>query len=295
MCRDGGDRAARRRFTRLTAQGRREYRRFYWPAMNPFFFGSSRKQLFGVHHPPKAATTRSAGILLCYPFGDEYMRTHKASRQLAMMLAKAGYHLLRFDYFGTGDSAGAGEDATIAQWLEDVATAADELKEASGVTRISLVGLRLGATLAAQAVTSRTDVDDLVLWDPIVAGNGYVEELMAAPFSSPGPGGTRNRQATLGAAGFPVTPALRNGFDELDLARMPLESPRRIALVTSHERNDYTRLKEQLQAKRPGTFFHQLVPSPAPWIEVEKSNGAMVLPHQMIQTIVGHLTGNEPT
>lgn len=259
--------------------------------MNPFFFGSSRKQLFGVHHLPKAAASKPTGVLLCYPFGDEYMRTHKASRQLAMALARAGYHLLRFDYFGTGDSAGAGEDATVAQWLEDVATAADELKETSGVARISIIGLRLGATLASRAVASRTDVDDLVLWDPIVVGSGYAAELMAAPYSSPGAGGLQNRQATLGAAGFPVTPALRNGFDELDLTRMPLEAPRRILLMTSHEREDYARLRDHLLAQRPGAFAHRLVPSPAPWIEVEKSNGAMVLPHQMIQAIVGQLTG----
>ena len=263
--------------------------------MNPFFFGSSRKQLFGVHHPPKAATTRSSGILLCYPFGDEYMRTHKASRQLAMMLAKAGYHLLRFDYFGTGDSAGAGEDVTVDQWLEDIATAADELKETSGVARLSIIGLRLGATLAARAIATRTDVEDLVLWDPVVTASGYVEELMAAPFSSLGPGGIKDRQATLGAAGFPVTPALRNAFDEMDLSKMPLDAARRVALVTSHERPDYTLLKERLQAQRAQSFVHQLVPSPAPWIEMEKSNGAMVLPHQIIQAIAGHLTGNEPS
>jgi pimeloyl-ACP methyl ester carboxylesterase len=258
--------------------------------MNPFFFGSSRKQLFGVHHPSKATTARGTGVLICYPFGDEYMRTHKAARQLAMMLAKAGYHLLRFDYFGTGDSAGAGEDVTIAQWLEDIATAADELKEASGVSRISLVGLRLGATLAARAAAARTDVDDLVLWDPIVVAERYVDELMAAPFSSPGPGGTKDPNATLGAAGFPVSPALRAGFAEMDLSQMPLGSPRRVLLVTSHEREDYTRLRQHLEAQRPGGFIHQLVPSPAPWIEMEKSNGAMVLPHQMIQAIFAHLT-----
>ena len=48
----------------------------------------------------------------------EYMRTHKAVRQLTMMLAKAGYHLLRFDYFGTGDSAGDGEDVTVEQLMQ---------------------------------------------------------------------------------------------------------------------------------------------------------------------------------
>jgi pimeloyl-ACP methyl ester carboxylesterase len=258
--------------------------------VNPYFFGSSRKQLFGIHHPPtKSAAARSSGILLCYPFGDEYMRTHKAIRQLTMMLAKAGYHALRFDYFGTGDSAGAGEEVTVEQWLEDIAVAADELKESSGVARVSLVGLRLGAALAAQVATTRPDVEDLVLWDPVVAASRYVEELMAAPFSSVDPEGAADA-ATLGAAGFPVPPALRKGFEGLDLCRMDLTGPRRVFLVTSHDREDYLRLEQHLQEQRPGGFFRQLVPSPAPWIEIEKSNGAMVLPHKMVQAVAGYLT-----
>jgi pimeloyl-ACP methyl ester carboxylesterase len=260
--------------------------------VNPFFFGSSRQQLFGIHHPPKGATARSTGVLLCYPFGDEYMRTHKAMRQLTLMLAKVGYHVLRFDLSGTGDSAGDAEDVTIAQWLEDIAVAADELKETAGVSRISLVGLRLGATLAAHAATTRIDVDDLILWDPVVVARRYVDELMAAPYSTPGPGVSIDAEATLGASGFPVPPGLRAGLDSLDLLRALLPSPRRVLLVTSHEREDYTRLKEHLQAQRPQGFTCQMVPTPAPWIEIERSNGAMVLPHQIIQTIAGHLAGS---
>lgn len=262
--------------------------------MNPHFFGSSRKQLFGIHHPPKAQAARKSGIVLCYPFGDEYMRTHKAMRQLTMTLARAGYHALRFDYFGTGDSAGDSEEVTVEQWLEDIAVAADELKESSGVARVSLVGLRLGATLAAQVAATRKDVDDLVLWDPVVGAHRYVDELMAAPFSSPGPGGVMDAQATLGAAGFPLPPLLRKGFAGLDLCRMDLTAPQRVFLVTSHEREDYQRLEQHLQAQRPQGFLRQLVPSPAPWIEIEKSHGAMVLPHQMVQAVAAYLTEGAP-
>ena len=113
--------------------------------MNPFFFGSSEERLLGVHHPPRGRVPREVGVLLCYPLGQEYMRAHRAFRQLAMLLARRGFHVLRFDWFGTGDSAGAGEEGSIARWLEDARTAIDELKDTAGVTRVSLVGLRLGA------------------------------------------------------------------------------------------------------------------------------------------------------
>jgi uncharacterized protein len=261
--------------------------------MNPFFFGSSRKQLFGIHHPPKAKTGRASAVLLCYPFGDEYMRTHKAMRQLTLQLAKAGAHVLRFDYFGTGDSAGESEDGTIEQWLEDIAVAADELKEAAGVSRISMVGLRLGGTLAALAAAARTDVDDLLMWDPIVDGKSYFRELLIQPeyLRGPSPVTPPRADETVGAAGYPVTPALRAGLENLDLCNAPLRGPRRVLLVASHERDDYARLRQGLQSG--ATLLYQHVPSPAPWIEPEKSGGAMVLPHEIIQAIVSRLTESQ--
>src|SRR5918992_3821916 len=113
--------------------------------MNPFFFGSSQQPLYGVYHPPKARVPRRIGVVLCYPLWQEYMRAHRAFRQLAILLAKAGFPVLRFDYFGTGDSGGDSESGDVAQWTADVCTAIDELKDTAGVRSVSLVGLRVGA------------------------------------------------------------------------------------------------------------------------------------------------------
>ena len=43
---------------------------------------------------------------------------------------------------------------------------------------MGLLGLRLGATLAATAAESRPDVDRLVLWAPIVDGARYAQDLL---------------------------------------------------------------------------------------------------------------------
>ena len=44
-------------------------------------------------------------------------------------------------------------------------------------SRICLLGMRLGATLAASVAKNRKDVDALVLWDPVFEGCEYLDEL----------------------------------------------------------------------------------------------------------------------
>jgi pimeloyl-ACP methyl ester carboxylesterase len=92
-------------------------------------------------------------------------------RQLAVRLSQSGHHVLRFDYYGTGDSLGAERDGDVASWRDDIETAVTELKDMTGVAKVSLVGLRLGANLAAE-VSARhpDDIDSLVLWEPLPAG-----------------------------------------------------------------------------------------------------------------------------
>ena len=68
--------------------------------------------------------------------------------------------------------------------------------EAGGAPSVWAALQLLGATRAGQATAARTDVEDLVLWDTVVVGERYVDELMRAPFSDPGPGGTKDPRAT---------------------------------------------------------------------------------------------------
>jgi alpha/beta superfamily hydrolase len=150
--------------------------------VTPFFFGASDRRLYGTYDP--AATARSSGAsraaVICAPWGPDYVFMHGVLRRLAFSLSDAGVHVLRFDYFGVGDSAGEGEEASIVGWREDIAEAIEELKSMAGVQRIDLVGVRLGATMAAEVAVKRTDINSLVLWDPVVSGAEYVADLDAA-------------------------------------------------------------------------------------------------------------------
>jgi pimeloyl-ACP methyl ester carboxylesterase len=93
------------------------------------------------------------------------------------MLAQEGHHVLRFDYFGTGDSAGRVEEGSLSAWVEDIQQAALELREISGARQLSILGKRLGGALAIKACRAGLDAKRLVLWDPVVKGRDYVSEL----------------------------------------------------------------------------------------------------------------------
>ena len=154
--------------------------------MTPFYFGTGRQRLFGIYEPAVLTGRGKRGAVLCYPWGPEYVHAHRVMRQLAIRLASAGIHTLRFDFFGTGDSAGEMVDADLGTWEADIELAIEELLDIVGSARLTLIGLRLGATLAARVAARRPrDVDTLVLWDPILSGPDYLASLGATAAPAP--------------------------------------------------------------------------------------------------------------
>lgn len=200
--------------------------------MLPTYFESGGAQLFGMYHAAGRAPARRAGVLICPPFGHEYIRAHRALRQLAVGLSDRGHHVLRFDYFGCGDSDGDAAAADVGRWLGDITAAIDELKAVAGVSRVCLVGVRLGATMAAQAATVRQDVDALFLWDPVVDGSVFLAELedLQRRWLRGRPGSHQFARAAevTEVIGFEVAPRLRRSLVPLRLAEPQL--PRHVTV-----------------------------------------------------------------
>lgn len=159
-------------------RARREHQTQAFERARPVWFGRPDRPLLGWYHTPADGTAR-AGVVICPPLGREYLRCHYALRLLAEGLAARGLCALRFDYDGTGDSAGEEHDPDrVDAWIES-ATAAIDLVRESGVPAVDVVGMRLGATLAAEAALRLGDLDALVLWDPVVSGRAYLTEQRA--------------------------------------------------------------------------------------------------------------------
>lgn len=144
--------------------------------MDSFFFGP-RQSLYGAYHPASLETAApESAVLVCNAFGPDYMRSLRALWQLAEQAADRNVHVLRFDYFGTGDSHGLHSQANLDRWRDDVRQAADALRERSGLEQITLLGLRLGALVACD-MALHVAADRLLLWDAVSSGGRYFDRL----------------------------------------------------------------------------------------------------------------------
>lgn len=254
--------------------------------MQPFYFGTSQAQLFGMYHAPEATTARSVAVVMCQPIGHEYLRAHRAFRNLATALAGQGFHVLRFDYLGCGDSSGEAERTTVEQCLSDLAIAIDELKDMSGATKVALVGLRLGAAFAAITASRRRDVDRIVLWDPVLDGAAHIDALKTLQA-----GWLEDRLGTSAAPlasddellGFPLTDGGRRELAALRMLPPPSVRSRAVSLFVSEDHPAYLALQEQLAAVCP-TVTYAVVPGAGEWDRVDQAH-QILLPHAMVRAI----------
>jgi alpha-beta hydrolase superfamily lysophospholipase len=147
-------------------------------AAKPIYFDSGGDKLFGWLHEPIGGQTANVGLVICKPFGYEVMCSHMSLRAFADSAAEIGVPALRFDYCGTGDSADIEPEADQLQvWTKDVLAAIAELQRRTGIERVCLFGLRLGALLAVLAASQSKSVSSLVLIAPVISGRRYLREL----------------------------------------------------------------------------------------------------------------------
>ena len=144
----------------------------------PLFFPNGDRALFGVLHRPSAGADTRPAFVFCHPLGEEKLWTHRVFVSYARQLAAAGYPVLRFDLTGNGDSEGSFSDLSMATLCADLRCAIQEVRRLTGVTAVSLLGLRLGANVAMTVAEDATDLRHLILWSPITDGERYLQELL---------------------------------------------------------------------------------------------------------------------
>jgi amino acid adenylation domain-containing protein len=227
----------------------------------PLFFGDP--QLFGFFHPASSKVASDAALLVCPPLGHEHTRAYRAVQSLCDAAARAGVAAFRFDYTGVGDSSGELSNGGLDVWCADVLRAAGELRSRSGAREVHVVGLRLGAALAALALKragrETPAVSSLCLWDPVLSGGellkvaaGFQDAFVRDPgrFSEE----TMRRLAARRAAvedpilGYSFSAPLRRSLEELDQRRAEAWPAVPIRAVLSERAGGWEELATRLEA-----------------------------------------------
>jgi pimeloyl-ACP methyl ester carboxylesterase len=261
--------------------------------IQPFYFGAPEKPLFGCYHAPNPDHPRECGIVFCHSMGEEYIRFHRTARQLAFRLSNIGFPVLRFDYYGCGDSGGDHQQWRIDQWLADTTRAVDEMKQRTHAVKVCLIGLRLGGSLSLMSAGQRNVIDGIVLWDAVVNGRDYVaemidshENMLRVAHVIPRPLESDEKQTEI--LGFPLSNALLSDLESVDLMTVLKKPANNILIIESNEKAGQRGLLGHLRSLNVSVeYLHR--PHPRLWVWKEDFGQALA-PQQILRSVVSWIS-----
>jgi uncharacterized protein len=110
------------------------------------FLNHLRERLFGTYHRPEAHS--EYGVVLGHCF--TCTRHTGILRETGARLTDAGFHVLRFDFSGNGQSEGAFIETSYSKYITEMETAANLLKT-YGVKWLGFAGHSMGASISVLA------------------------------------------------------------------------------------------------------------------------------------------------
>ena len=159
----------------------------------------------------------------------------------------------------------------------------DECHRIFGSNQLCVIGVRMGATLAAQVAMQREDVDSLVLYAPVTNGETMLTEwkqLQEDYNNQRGfPEATDPSKEVLG---FPITDTVRKELAELGLSKSGNALRRVLLLAENPEDEGVKRFSEWLEGDSTSVSI-QAVDSPAIWC---RDPSELVVPFKLIQRII---------
>jgi exosortase A-associated hydrolase 2 len=142
----------------------------------PRFMGEQGEKYFTLQFSSREQP--KAHVVYVPPFGEEMNRCRALVSEQARHFARSGYSCTLIDFYGTGDSQGELQDASLQIWQRNIQFAVETLQREVNVPVI-LWGLRLGAFIALDfAARSALAIDSLLLWQPVVSGERYVTQIL---------------------------------------------------------------------------------------------------------------------
>jgi hypothetical protein len=157
---------------------------------------------------------------------------------------------------------------------------------------VSLLGLRVGALLAGQVAVNHPQVSRLLMWDPVVSGQAYIDELRGEINAHPSRANFIAADGTLNFNGFSMPHRFQQSLAGLDLCQTPgLQNAgghsAAVAQIVSHENDSFTALHNSLSGLP--RYVYELAPAPHDWNYVDHVGG-ILWPQPIVQAIENYFS-----
>ena len=140
------------------------------------FVGEAGQRIFILAHHPNNFSGEC--VLVCPPFAEEMNKSRRMLTELAQYLAQKDIGLVIPDLYGTGDSEGDFADASIDQWIDDLACT-EKWIESKGWRVESVLGIRLGCLLALRYLATKNMPKRRVFfWQPVLDGARALDQFL---------------------------------------------------------------------------------------------------------------------
>lgn len=132
----------------------------------PVFLPAGEERLFGIFTQP-TAQPNGAAVIICTGGGSPTSSNrNRLSVRLCRRLAAVGFHTMRFDYHGVGESTGEVRRFLLDRPFSDDLQAVAAWVRDQGVSRFLLVGSCFGARTALDAAPRMAGTEAMILLAP---------------------------------------------------------------------------------------------------------------------------------
>ncbi|KKO46897.1 glycosyl transferase [Arsukibacterium ikkense] len=135
---------------------------------NSAFATTFRQMTKGHNFLISSQADKASALIILPPFADEMNKSRHIISQFMRQATQQGFSCYLMDNFGTGDSEGDLEEATMALWRADLTLLVEQLA-AEGFQQVSFLAIRFGALQLFDLLNSSSlavPVKEVLLWQP---------------------------------------------------------------------------------------------------------------------------------
>lgn len=164
------------------------------------------------------STSTKKAILILPPFAEEMNKTRHLISALMQQLAEVGCHSFMLDNFGTGDSEGDLDQASVDIWRNDIHEFTKLLQQ-QGYQHLSVVVIRFGALQLFDLLNNDAlplPLQQIILWQPMFDAAKLWQQFARIKVAEAMASGNKvsqkeleqqlNEGHTIEIAGYPISP-----------------------------------------------------------------------------------------